>query len=97
MVFVGELDTIEACHELLRKHQILAGGSSGSSYAAIQSYSFPEPDPTVLFLCADRGTAYMDTVFDASWVARRREQEESASASRWRSRGLAAPVPLERP
>ncbi len=26
--------------------------------------------PTVLFLCADRGTAYLDTVFDASWVTR---------------------------
>jgi len=26
--------------------------------------------PTVLFLCADRGTAYLDTVFDPSWADR---------------------------
>jgi 2,3-diaminopropionate biosynthesis protein SbnA len=77
-VHVRELDTIDACHRLLRKHQILAGGSSGSSYAAVESYPFPESSPTVLFLCADRGTAYMDTVYDAGWVAWRREQEESA-------------------
>ena len=44
-VYVRELDTIEACHALARDHQILAGGSSGSSYAAIQSYPFEEPNP----------------------------------------------------
>lgn len=26
--------------------------------------------PTVLFLCADRGTPYLDTVYDPTWVAR---------------------------
>jgi len=26
--------------------------------------------PTVLFLCPDRGTPYLDTVFDATWVTR---------------------------
>ena len=96
-VHVRELDTIDACHELLREHQILAGGSSGSSYAAIQSYPFSEPSPTVLFLCADRGTAYMDTVYDAAWGAWRREQEEPAPSSRWRSRELAAPILVEQP
>jgi cysteine synthase A len=96
VVHVRELDTIDACGELLREHQILAGGSSGSSYAAIESYPFSGPSPTVLFLCADRGTAYMDTVYDAAWVAWRREQEEPAPASsRWRSQALAAPTVVE--
>ena len=94
-VHVPELDTIEACHELLREHQILAGGSSGSSYSAIRSYPFPEPGPTVLFLCADRGTAYMDTVYDSAWVDWRREQEEPAPAPRLRGRALAAPILAE--
>ena len=87
---VPELDTIEACHELLRDHQILAGGSSGSSYAAIKGYSFPQPGAAVLFLCADRGTAYMDTVYDSAWVEWRREQEEPAPAPRLRSGALTA-------
>jgi len=77
-VHVREVDTVDACHELLREHQILAGGSSGSAYAAIRSYPFAEPNPTVLFLCADRGTAYLDTVYDADWVAWRREQDASS-------------------
>jgi cysteine synthase A len=94
-VHVRELDTIDGCHELLRKHQILAGGSSGSSYAAVESYPFPESSPTVLFLCADRGTAYMDTVYDAEWVAWRREQEESAASRR--SDELSVGVPVEQP
>ena len=95
-VHVRELDTIGACHELLREHQVLAGGSSGSSYAAIKSYPFSEPNPTVLFLCADRGTAYLDTVYDAAWVAWRREQEEPTPASsRWRSQAPAAPTVVE--
>jgi N-(2-amino-2-carboxyethyl)-L-glutamate synthase len=95
-VHVRELDTIAGCHALLREHQILAGGSSGSSYAAIQSYPFPEPRATVLFLCADRGTAYMDTVYDAKWVAWRREQEESAPPSTRRRRQASAPIQAER-
>jgi 2,3-diaminopropionate biosynthesis protein SbnA len=95
-VQVRELDTIDACHELMREHQILAGGSSGSSYAAIKSYPFLEPNPTVLFLCADRGTAYMDTIYDAGWVAWRRELEELASSSR-RSQELSAPILVEQP
>jgi cysteine synthase A len=96
-VHVSELDTIEACHELLQEHQIFAGGSSGSSFAAIESYPFPEPRPTVLFLCADRGTAYMDTLYDARWVAWRREQEAPAWSSSSRSRELAALLPAGQP
>ncbi len=91
-VHVRELDTIDGCHALLQEHQVLAGGSSGSSYAAIRSYPFPEPSPTVLFLCADRGTAYMDTVYDPAWVAWRREQEEPARLPSRRTQELSAPI-----
>jgi N-(2-amino-2-carboxyethyl)-L-glutamate synthase len=91
-VQVPELDTIDGCHALLQEHQILAGGSSGSSYAAIRSYPFPEPSPTVLFLCADRGTAYMDTVYDPAWVAWRREQEGPTRLPSKRTPELSAPI-----
>ena len=96
-VHVRELDTVDACHELLREHQILAGGSSGSSYAAIKSYPFSEPSPTVLFLCADRGTAYMDTVYNPGWVAWRREQEASAPSSSRCIRELSDSILVEQP
>jgi cysteine synthase A len=96
-VHVSELDTIAACHQLLGEHQILAGGSSGSSYAATQAYPFPEPRPTVLFLCADRGIAYLETVYDAEWVAWRREQEAPPWSSPRRIREPAGPFRVTRP
>jgi len=73
VVLVPEREAIQACRELLTIHGLFAGGSSGSAFAAIKRYSEKmtrSKRPTVLFLCADRGTAYLDTVFDASWVSR---------------------------
>lgn len=71
VVVIPERETIAACHELLYEHGLFVGGSTGTVYAAIKRFartvSAPEP-PTVLFLCADRGTAYLDTVFNPAWV-----------------------------
>jgi cysteine synthase A len=73
VVMVPERETVRACRELLTTHGLFVGGSSGTSYAAVQRYapkmSGPR-QPTVLFLCADRGTPYLDTVFDPAWAAR---------------------------
>ena len=72
VVLVSERETVAACRELLASHGLFAGGSSGSAYEAVKRYA-PKMArvrrPTVLFLCADRGTAYVDTVFDPCWVA----------------------------
>jgi len=95
-VHVREIDTIDGCHALLQDHQILAGGSSGSSYAAIRTYPFPEPSPTVLFLCADRGTAYLDTIYDTAWGAWRRGQEEPACPPSGCGAELSSPIPVPR-
>jgi cysteine synthase A len=73
VVLVSEREAAEACRELLTAHGLLLGGSSGSVYAAVKRLA-PRITrfrrPTVLFLCADRGTAYLDTVYDADWSAR---------------------------
>ncbi len=74
VVNVPEIATVKACRELLFKHGLLVGGSSGSCYAAVKEYlprirSAMSP-PTVVFLCADKGGAYLDTVFDAQWCSR---------------------------
>ena len=74
VVNVPEIATARACRELLFKHGLLVGGSSGSCYAAVKQYlptirSAMTP-PTVVFLCADKGGAYLDTVYDAKWCAR---------------------------
>ncbi|RKH31361.1 2,3-diaminopropionate biosynthesis protein SbnA [Corallococcus sp. CA041A] len=74
VVLVPEYETVQCCRELLLQHNLLVGGSSGSCFAAVKRYlprfrELPAP-PTVLFMCADRGTAYLDTIFSPSWTAR---------------------------
>jgi len=78
VVLIPELEAVAACRELLETHGLFAGGSSGTVYAAVKRYAarmarwgfVGARRPTVLFLCADRGTAYLDTVFDPAWTTR---------------------------
>jgi N-(2-amino-2-carboxyethyl)-L-glutamate synthase len=73
VVLIPERETVAACRELLFSHGLFVGGSSGSAFAAVKRYA-PKMaglrEPTVLFMCADRGTPYIDTVFDPTWVQR---------------------------
>jgi 2,3-diaminopropionate biosynthesis protein SbnA len=70
-LLVSEHTSIVGCLQLWQRHGIFAGGSSGSVYAAVQRYfaGYRGPRPRVVFLCADRGNAYADTVYNAQWVA----------------------------
>jgi len=73
IVLISERETVQACRELLTSHGLFVGGSSGTAFAAIKRYAATMPahkQPTVLFLCADRGTPYLDTVFDPTWATR---------------------------
>jgi len=73
VVLIPERETVQACRELLTSHGLFVGGSSGTAFAAIKRYAARLPEhkqPTVLFLCADRGTPYLDTVFDPTWTTR---------------------------
>jgi cysteine synthase A len=72
VVIVSEIETVKACQTLLMRHGLFVGGSSGSCYAAIErlapSICCSRKPPTVLFLCADRGAAYANTIYNASWA-----------------------------
>jgi cysteine synthase A len=72
-MIIPERDEVAGCHDLLREHGLLAGGSTGCVYAAINRCfeGWRGPRPVVAFLCADSGEAYRDTVYDASWVSAR--------------------------
>ena len=73
VVLIPERETVQACRELLTTHGLFVGGSSGTAFAAVKRYAVMMADsecPTVLFLCADRGTPYLDTVFDPEWATR---------------------------
>jgi N-(2-amino-2-carboxyethyl)-L-glutamate synthase len=74
VVMVPESEAVEGCQELLHRYGLFVGGSSGSAYAAVKRY-LPRmrgglKRPHVLFLCADRGTAYLDTIFNHGWSHR---------------------------
>jgi N-(2-amino-2-carboxyethyl)-L-glutamate synthase len=79
VVIVPEIDTVDGCHELYAKHAIFAGGSSGTSYYAIQQY-FKDLEldykPNVVFLCPDNGVAYSSTVYNLEWVKWLKEQNQ---------------------
>lgn len=73
VINVPQLEIVKGCHDLLHDQQIFGGASTGAVYQAIQSY-FETRDlkrshrPTVLFLCADRGNGYIETIYDKDWV-----------------------------
>jgi N-(2-amino-2-carboxyethyl)-L-glutamate synthase len=70
VVMVSEYDTILCCKELLEKHNLYAGGSSGSVYAAIKKYfrdrKIEEP-VNVMCVFADRGERYIETIYNDEW------------------------------
>lgn len=70
-VIVPEYETALACNELLQHHGLFVGGSSGSVYAAVKRY-LPQlralHPPNVLMICADRGTPYIETLYNPAWV-----------------------------
>jgi N-(2-amino-2-carboxyethyl)-L-glutamate synthase len=73
VVLISERETVQGCRELLDTHGLFVGGSSGTAFAAIKRCAggmTASGHPTVLFLCPDRGTPYLDTVFDSEWVTR---------------------------
>src|SRR6266498_2388785 len=84
IVLISERETVQACQELLTSHGLFVGGSSGTAFAAVKKYAAKMPaynHPTVLFLCADRGTPYLDTVFNPTWAAKLEQDEEYSEAA----------------
>ncbi len=78
VVWVSEVETAEACRELLKEHFLFAGGSSGSVYAAIKKYFADkevEEPANVVCILPDRGERYISTVYNAGWVNMLKESQ----------------------
>jgi 2,3-diaminopropionate biosynthesis protein SbnA len=71
VIHLRQTDIITGCLELVNEQMLFAGASSGASYFAIKKYFEHYPQrgavPKVLFICPDRGDAYLDTVYDPKW------------------------------
>lgn len=71
VVMITEAELVQGCQDLLGQHAVFAGGSSGACYAAVQKVfgkQGVEGNPTALFICPDRGYAYLDNVYNPEWV-----------------------------
>ncbi|QDS33896.1 2,3-diaminopropionate biosynthesis protein SbnA [Brevibacillus brevis] len=80
VVHVSEEDTVKACYQLYAEHGIFAGGSSGTSYWAIENYFKDQKHvakPNVVFLCPDGGMPYVNTVYNQEWVQWLHQQKHS--------------------
>ncbi len=70
VIYVTEEEIVEGCNDLLLRETIFGGASAGASYAAIAKYfsKVSSANKTVLFLCPDKGSAYIDTVYNPNWL-----------------------------
>ncbi|WP_282082583.1 2,3-diaminopropionate biosynthesis protein SbnA [Streptomyces tendae] len=69
-VLVSEPDAILACRQMAVRYGLLLGGSSGTVAAAIRAHRHRiAPGSRVLAISPDHGHAYLDTVYNDSWVA----------------------------
>ena len=67
VVHVREQDAVLCCRRLLDEHGLLAGGSTGSVLAAVETYGIPLGS-TVVAVSPDLGDRYLDTIYDDAWV-----------------------------
>ncbi len=71
VIKLPQSEIIEGCNALIQEQMIFAGASTGAVYLAIKKYFDHKKirsKPNVLFLCCDRGIAYIDTIYNKDWV-----------------------------
>jgi 2,3-diaminopropionate biosynthesis protein SbnA len=70
VVITDETHSIAACHELLEKHSLFVGGSSGSALAGIRKFFLKKgvtKPVNVVTVFPDRGERYFDTIYNKVW------------------------------
>ncbi len=70
VISVNEKETMKSCRELLENHNLYAGGSSGSVYAAVKKYFRINPinkPVNVMCVFADKGERYISTIYNDEW------------------------------
>ena len=74
VVMVSHADLFQGCQDLLSKQSIFGGASAGAVYAAANRYlanisnGNTTDKPNAVFICPDKGSSYLDTVFNPQWV-----------------------------
>jgi N-(2-amino-2-carboxyethyl)-L-glutamate synthase len=68
---VSQLNIVRGSIDLLQEQGIFGGASAGAMYYAAKSLlktCHTGTMPKALFLCPDKGTAYLDNIYDKNWV-----------------------------
>ncbi|MCA1615199.1 MAG: 2,3-diaminopropionate biosynthesis protein SbnA [Acidobacteria bacterium] len=69
-VHVTDLDCVTGCRRLARHEAILAGGSSGGVFTAVERLKDEIPaGANCVLIFPDRGERYLDTVYSDEWVS----------------------------
>ncbi len=69
-IHVTDLDCVRGCQHLLEREAILAGGSSGGVFMALDKIKDRIPvGSTCVLIFPDRGERYLDTIYSDNWVA----------------------------
>lgn len=79
VVMVPETSIVEGARALLTDHAIFGGASAGAMYHAATHYFKKDPAaqrPVSLFLCPDKGTAYLDNIYNPEWVQQNITQQK---------------------
>ncbi|MDO6428947.1 pyridoxal-phosphate dependent enzyme [Flavitalea sp. BT771] len=70
VIILSQHEIVKGCTDLLNGQGIFVGASAGAAYYAANCYlqERGEKDKTALFVCPDKGTAYLDNIYNKEWV-----------------------------
>jgi cysteine synthase A len=70
VIILSHLDIINGAHELLNRHAIFSGASSGAAYIAARNYLkyHCHTYDNAVFISPDSGDSYLDTIFSDNWI-----------------------------
>ena len=71
-VVLSQSDIVKGANELLLKHNLFLGASSGAAYVAAEQILKKENNKNLnaVFICPDGGYAYLESIFNKEWVTK---------------------------
>jgi N-(2-amino-2-carboxyethyl)-L-glutamate synthase len=70
VVILSQDEIVAACYELLNKHSLFLGASSGAAYAGAKRIleKYGNAATQSLFISPDHGNAYLDNIYSQEWL-----------------------------
>ena len=71
-VILPEPDIVKGCHDLLLRHNLFLGASSGAAFFAAKTIlgKLNKPNVNAVFISPDAGYAYLDSIFNNEWLTK---------------------------